>query len=425
MRVEQALRILPGLEALAPLRGLLFASAVSEQGDWATTAQSLTVGKRELSSGEMRQKLSHVLDRVVAHYAMLYDAFVRAIECLERGEEAGATRCLREAAAREAESGRLPLARVWLGAALGIAKGLSTREPEIETLLVLGRLSAELGSLPEASRHFTRALGHAEAESRWSLALAACEGLGVAAMERADWDDARRWYGRGLELAERTADERLVARMLHAQGDLARRTGELQQATDRLRLAHERFEPFMDGHDMARVLTTEAMVLADLGEPLRAANAYREALAWTLRGTREAETEVFIRINFARLHVDTGSFIEAEEEMRKAEGVALESTLMRQLVQIYAMLGKLRGRQLDPAGFVFFEQAIDLARMLGRLPGVEAELYQEYAAFKYAVGEREEADACLERAQKIRADWAERLAVSGGRRATDLAGAIS
>ena len=151
MRVEQALRVLPGLEALAPLRGLLFASAVSEQGDWATTAQSLTVGKRELSSGEMRQKLSHVLDRVVAHYAMLYDAFVRAIECLERGEEAGATRCLREAAAREAESGRLPQARVWLGAALGIAKGLSTREPEIETLLVLGRLSAELGSLPEAS----------------------------------------------------------------------------------------------------------------------------------------------------------------------------------------------------------------------------------------------------------------------------------
>ena len=425
MKVEQALRVLPGLEVLAPLRGLLFASAISEQGDWATTAQSLTLGKREVSSEEMRQRLADVLDRVVAHYSVLYDAYVRAIECLEKGEPSGAVRCLREAAAREEESGRLPQARVWLGAALGIAKGLTTREPEIETLLVLGRLSAELGSLPEAARHFTRALGHAEAESRWALAVAASEGLGKAAVERADWEGATNHYAHALRLAERAGDERLVAQALHSQGDLARRTGALHDATDRLRMAHERFELLMDGQDMARVLTTEALVLADLGEPARAAIAYREALAWTLRGAREPETEVFIRINFARLHLETASFLEAEEELRRAEAIAIESTLMRQLVQIYGMLGKLRGRQHDSAGFVFFEQAIDLARMIGRLPGVEAELYQDYAAFKYAVGEPDEADAYLDRAQKIRADWAERLAVSGGRRATDLTGAIS
>ena len=181
----------------------------------------------------------------------------------------------------------------------------------------------------------------------------------------------------------------------------------------------------MNEEDMARVLTTEALVLADLGQPARAAAAYREALAWAWRADRAPETEVFIRLNFARLHIETASFIEAEEEIRKAEQLAIAGNQLRQLVQIYTMLGRLRGRQAEEAGFVFFEQAVALARMLGRVPGLEAEVYQEYAAFKHAVGARAEAEELLERARQIRVDWIERLSVPGGRRATDMAGAIS
>ena len=425
MKVEQALRILPGLEVLAPLRGLLFSSALSEQGDWAGTGQKLTVGKREVSSEEMRRHMANVLAQIVAHFSSLYEGYVRAVECLEQERPSDAVSSLVDAGRREETAGRLAQARVWLGVALGIAKGLQNRKPEVETLVALGRLSSVLGSLKESARHFRRALAIAEFERDDAGASHACEGLGHVETERSDWAAAKRWFTRALELAEGSGDEHRIAQMLHALGEHARRTGELDTATDTLRRAHERFEAQMNEEDMARVLTTEALVLADLGQPARAATAYREALAWAWRADRAPATEVFIRLNFARLHIETASFIEAEEEIRKAEQLAITGNMMRQLVQIYTMLGRLRGRQADEAGFVFFEQAVALARMLGRVPGLEAEVYQEYAAFKHAVGARTEAEDLLERARQIRVDWIERLSVPGGRRATDIAGAIS
>jgi tetratricopeptide (TPR) repeat protein len=425
VKVEQALRILPGLEALAPLRGLLFSSALSEEDDWAGSAQKLTVGKREVSPEEMRRHMATVLEQIVGHFSALYEGYVHALECLQGERPGDAVSSLLEAGRREEVAGRLPQARVWLGVALGIAKGLQNRRPEVETLLELGRLSSTLGSLKEGARHYGRALAVAQAEFDNAGASAACEGLGDIEAEQANWDGARSWYDRALGYAEVSQDERRIAQTLHALGELARRTGELQMATDTLKRAHDQFEAQMGEEDMARVLTTEAMVLADLGLPARAAAAYREALAWAWRGSREPETEVFIRLNFARLHIETASFIEAEEEIRRAEQLAIAGNHIRQLAQIYTLLGRLRGRQEDEAGFVFFEQAIALARMLGRVPGLEAEIYQEYAAFKYAVGARAEAEDFLERARTIRADWIERLSVPGGRRATDIAGAIS
>jgi tetratricopeptide (TPR) repeat protein len=425
VKVEQALRLLPGLEALAPLRGLLFSSAVSDEGAWAGSAQKLTLGKRVVSSEEMRQRMSNVLAQIVAHFSALYEAYVTALECLERDDPAEAVSSLLRAGRLEEDAGRLAQGRVWLGVALGIAKGLQNRKPEVETLLSLGRLSAVLGSLKEAARHYRLALTVAEGGFDDAGTIAACEGLGNVEVEQRGWEEARGWFSRALTLAENAHDERRIGQMLHALGELARRTGELQTATDTLRRAHERFEAQMHEEDMARVLTTEAMVLADLGLPAKAAALYREALAWAWRGQREPETEVFIRLKFARLHIETASFMEAEDEIRKAEQLAISGNLMHQLVQIYTLLGTLRGRQADEAGFVFFEQAIELARMLGRVPSLHAEIYQEYAAFKHAVGAREESEDYLERARQIRVDWIERLSVPGGRRATDIAGAIS
>jgi len=55
-----------------------------------------------------------------------------------------------------------------------------------------------------------------------------------------------------------------------------------------------------------------------------------------------------------------GRLLEAEEEMRRAEQLAITSSQTRGLVRIYTLLGTLRGRQGDETGFVFFEQAIAL-----------------------------------------------------------------
>src|SRR5256885_8967531 len=109
---------------------------------------------------------------------------------------------------------------------------------------------------------------------------------------------------------------------------------------------------------MARVLNTRGQLDVQLGRQQEAAAAYREALAWLQRAPREPSLESGIRLNLAQLQLEAGRFLEAEEELRRAEQLAIGENLMRRLGQIYTVLGALRGRQLDETRFVFFEQAV-------------------------------------------------------------------
>jgi len=64
-------------------------------------------------------------------------------------------------------------------------------------------------------------------------------------------------------------------------------------------------------------------------------------------------------------------------------------------------MGRLRGAQDDETGFVFFEQAIELSKLLERSPAAEAQVYLEYGLFRERFGQLEEARAYLERAREI------------------------
>ena len=80
MRVEQALRLLPNLEALMPLRGLLLSSArPDERVQWGSGGPYLTVGKREVEPGELARSMGPVLTSVAQHIAALYGA--SAVPC--------------------------------------------------------------------------------------------------------------------------------------------------------------------------------------------------------------------------------------------------------------------------------------------------------------------------------------------------------
>jgi len=152
---------------------------------------------------------------------------------------------------------------------------------------------------------------------------------------------------------------------------------------------------------MAGVLNTQGQVDAGMGREAAAVAAYREALAWARRGERDAGLEAVIRLNLAELHLEAGRLLEAEEESRRAEQVAIAHGLTRRLVQSYLLMGRMRGRQRDETGFVFFEQAIQLCQTLERSPALEAQVYQEYGLFRTALGSRDEARAYLERAREI------------------------
>src|SRR2546422_11677420 len=102
---------------------------------------------------------------------------------------------------------------------------------------------------------------------------------------------------------------------------------------------------------MAQVLDTQGQLDVQLGRQQAAAAAYREALAWLQRAPREPSLESGIRLNLARLHLEAGRFFEAEGGRRRARALAGGGTPVRQLGQLYTIVGALGGRQIGATWF--------------------------------------------------------------------------
>jgi len=402
VRVEKALGLLPEIEALEPLRALLVSiSRPDERTLWSSSGPYLTLGKRGVQPEELRHRMPPVFHAITEHLQGLYGAYVEALECQQRADGTGAVAALLRAGRSEERVARLNQARAWYDVALRLSQGLQDRRPEVESLRSLGELFTGLGQYAEAARHFQRALAIAEAEFDQAGAVAACEGLGHTALALGQGVGARAWYARGLRLAEAAGDQRQIGRLERYLGELARQQGEATSAGEHLRRARECLEAVDATEEMAALLNTQGLLEAQLGRHAEASRAYREALAWVQRVSRDAGLEVTIRLSLAELHLEAGRFLDGEEEMRRAEQVAIADNLTGRLVQIYTVMGRLRGRQLDETGFVFFEQAIELSRMLERSPAAVAQVYLEYGLFRERLGQRDEARAYLERAREI------------------------
>ena len=402
LRVEKALGLLPDLEALEPLRSLLVSiSRPDERALWSSSGPYLTLGKRGVRPEELRHRIPQVFHRIAGHLEALYTAYVEALECQQRGDGVGVVQALLTAGRLEEGVGRVAQALEWYAVALRVSEALQDRHPEVETLQALGRACLGLGLHAEGARHYQRCLALAEAEFDPAAAISACEGLGKAAQAQVEWAGAEAWYARGLRLAEAAGDQRRIGGLLHELATLACRKGELAAAGDYLRRARGFFEPLTEALAMAQVLNTQGQLDVQLGRQQAAAAAYREALAWLQRAPREPSLESGIRLNLAKLQLEAGRFLEAEEELRRAEQLAIGENLMRRLVQIYTVLGALRGRQLDETGFVFFEQAIELSRTVEPSSLAEAQVYEEYGLFQLRLGDRDTARAYLERARDM------------------------
>lgn len=402
VRVEKALELMPELEALAPLRALLISIArPDERALWSSSGPYLTLGKRGVDPDELRRRLPQALHRIAEHVHVLCKTYVEALEARQRGDAAAVVGALVRGGRLEEEVGRLPQAREWNELALRVAEGLQDRRPEVEALRALGYLCLRLGQYVEGARQFQRAFALAEAEFDQAGAIAACEGLGDVARAQGEWAGAQAWYGRGLRLAEASGEEGPIGRLERRLGVLARKQGDLATAGDYLRRARERFEAAGRADEMARVLDAQGRLDVQLGRHSAAVAAYREALAWAQRAPRAPGLELAIRLNLAELALAMEHWLDAEAELRRAEQVAIAANLAGRLAQIYTLMGKLRGAQQDETGFVFFEQAIELARAVERSPAAEAQVYHAYGLFRSRLGQREEARAYLEHARAL------------------------
>jgi tetratricopeptide (TPR) repeat protein len=340
-----------------------------------------------------------------------YQAYADALDCIQEGDRAGAVEHFLKAG-RIAESGwLLEQARGWCVVALEVAGSVQGRRPEIEALVALGRVNLRLGRFQDAGKHFERALTLAESELDNVAAADACAGLGTIALEQSpDASGALAWYSRGLLFAQAAGDEPLTAQLHLALGEAACRAAEWTLASHSVREARSLFHKLGDTHGLARVLSLQSVLSAGVGDARQAATAFREALACVAQGGADPALEVAVRFSYAKVLLDARNYLETEEELRRAEQLAIAHNLVHDLVRIYTLMGSAHGRQGDEVGFVFFEQAIALMQMLDHSPLEEAQVCFEYGVFEHRVERPEESRAYLERARQI----FESIGASGG-----------
>lgn len=400
LRVEQALRLLPDVEDLAPLRGFVVSLSSSRSPEaWAAAEPNRTIGKRTLDPTALRARVPQVLNRVTGRVAVLYDAAVDALESEQSGDYSQAVRALVRAGEYEEQGVRFSQAHAWYRQALGIAEQLRDRQPEMEALCHLGRLEASRGYLDEGARAFQRSLALAEAESDNEHAAGACKGLGDVLFAQSQWAGAEAWFTRGLQYAK--SNRSLAGSLTLGLGQAAQRRGEVDVAVERMGRALESFEAVGDTGGIIRTLLARGLMDAAQGKASQALATYREALSRLPVADPDPVLELSVRLRLAELYIDLGRLPDAEDETRRAEDLAIMHHQPRWLARVYVIMGKLRGRQGDENGFVFFEQAIELCRSGEPARRLEADVYREYAGFRTTMGDRHEARAYLERAREL------------------------
>lgn len=397
LRVEQALRLLPDVDALMPLRAYLISSSRAR----ASAEPHRTVGKRYVQPDDLRELVPEALRQVKEHLEVLYSLAVEALEAEQRDDMPAAVRALLEAGEREEEVGRDKQARAWYDHALRVAEGLRERKPEIEALRRLGRLEASRGQLDAGARHYQRSEAVASAEFDNTNAALACQGLGEIWLAQSKWQGAESWFRRGLRYAD--DDRRLSGHLLLGQGEVARRRGQLETAADLFRRARVMFDEAKDAEGIVRSVNAWGLLEKDRGRHDEALSCFRDGLArlHTMGDHPRPRLEMAIRLNLCELFLDWNRLPDAEDEVRRAEETAIQNNFSRQLARLYVIMGRVRGLQGDETGFVFFEKAIELAQGGDPAPRQEAEIYRAYAEFRRHLGEHEEAAAYLERAREL------------------------
>jgi tetratricopeptide (TPR) repeat protein len=396
LRVEQALRLLPTVDALSPLRAFLISSSRARS----SAEPHGTVGKRHVQPDDLRDLMPRALKQITEHLGSLYDAALAALEAEQKGDETGAVRALLRAGALEEAVRRHSEAYAWYDHALRIAAGLRDRRPEIEALRHLGHLDCVRGRLESGSRYFQRSLALAEDEMDHLGAALACQGLGKAAVAGSTWQGAEAWFGKGLRYAGAAPSE-LNASLLVGLADAARGRGQFELAADRLRQARLTFDKLGDEEGGALVLNGDGLLQVDQGDRDAGLARYRESLARLRRAGKNPRLEMSVRLNICRMFLDSDRLPDAEDEARRAEEIAIIHNFTFELAGLYSLMGRMRGMERDETGFVFFEKAIELCQGPDPFPRLEAEIFREYGLFRSALGEREEAIAYLERSREI------------------------
>ena len=395
LRVERALRILPDVGELSPLRALI----ISTSHPRPDPSPYDTVGKRLVDPAELRARARQVLERAKTALASLVETSIGVLEMEQARDRSAAVDALIDAGMSEELAGRLAQAQAWFESALRASQELHDRRPNVRALRNLGRVAAERGYFVEATRSLEECLAIAETEREAEEAALACRELGDLDTRRCDWRGAEAWYRRGTRFEGISPALAVSLRLGVADAACERKDPVAAEAFLRLAVdaSHELGDPSID----VSCATARGRLLAVRGDHVGALLAYQKALASVSEAGLPAHHEMEARLGICRLYLLWRELPDAVEEFRRAEDVAIRHGLRKHLILLYSIMGRAVGRDADETGFVFFEKALELCRDVEPIPWLEAEVYREYGAFRVDLGEGEEARAYSGRALEL------------------------
>ncbi|HEX6041442.1 tetratricopeptide repeat protein [Longimicrobium sp.] len=395
--VERALALVPDYEDFLPLSdAVIGASRVDLEKVWARSGAYTTLGKRVVDPERVDDLVRQLLDRSHQRLREMFELVLGAIREQQAGNAAVAAEMLVRAGEMEEAEGRLDKAERIYHMALRICQDLREKEPHVLALRRLGRTARTAGRLDQAWSWY---------DQSWQLAVdamdlegqvIACQGLGNVCDDRGERDRARTWWERGLELAAGLDAPTLEWPLYVNLSVLTMLEGDLGEAERLLGRGRERME--RTGAPEARLywLNNRGLLQLEHGDPAAAEAVFREALP-----EAEGRWELTLRVNLGEALLRQGRLLEAADEARRAEEVAIVHRLVPDLVDVYTLLGAIARERCDEEGFVFYEQALRVSHERGLPRKTEAAILHGYGQLHAACGRPEEGRGYLEAARDV------------------------
>jgi tetratricopeptide (TPR) repeat protein len=398
---DEILRLLPPLEEFEELR-LALAGVAEEDpaGTWEKSRSYSTVDRRVLATEDLSRTLQEVEESLHRHVRELFAALPGLFAAFGAGDTGGAASRLIELGERFEGRGRFADASKCFAAALSLSLPLTDKLPQILALRRLARVALARGELAEAVGYYERSAQLARDAGDLGGEVIARTGEGNVRVYQGRLREAERCYRDASRLIDSApgGEELKLERgqLLNNLGMVTARQGRLDDAERWFEEARASWEATDSPVDLG-VWKHNVGLLRDLQG--RRAEA-REVLAAALSLDVPHWLCSVIAIDLAECVLSDGELEEARRWARIAEQHALTARSPAHLTTLYKGLGNIARAAGEEDGFIFFEKALQLARAHG-YPLLEGEVLLDYAALRVTMGEREEAQAYLERAIEI------------------------
>lgn len=395
--VERALALVPDFEEFLPLSdALIGASRVDAEKVWARSGAYVTVGKRVVDPARVDELMHQLLQKSQQRLGEMFALVLGAIREQQGGNAATAAEMLIRAGEMEEGERRLEKADRIYRMALGISQDLRDKEPHILALRRLGRAARTAGRLDEAWNWYEQSWHLAEDAMDTEGQVIAATGLGNVCDDRGERDRARLWWERGLELAVASDLPALEWPLCSNLSVLSMLEGDLTEAERLLGRARDRMEH--TGAPGARIywLNNRGLLQMEQGDAAAAEAVFREALP-----EAEGHWELTIRVNLGEALLRQGRLLEAADEARRAEEVAIVHRLVPDLIDVYNLLGAIARERCDEEGFVFYEQGLRVCHERALPRKTEAAVLHGYGQLHCACGRPDEGRGYLEAARDV------------------------